>query len=118
MSLEAGLNILKTISPGTNKPLLTKLLEYLVIGLMIYGVYADASASLSTAKAARDEQIKGYSVQIGYQRTELEKLVLQQGLDSAQIKDLTEENERLRNWLKSYGERINRLEDIAMRRHK
>lgn len=118
MSVEAGLTVLKTLSPGTNKPLFAKLLEYLVIGLMIYGVYADASASLSTAKAGRDEQMKGYSVQIGYQRTEIEKLVLQQGLDSAQIKDLTEENGRLRNWLKSYGERINRLEDIAMRRHK
>lgn len=117
-SLTTGIEVLKTLSPSLGKSHLYKVLEYVVIGTMIYGVYADASASLTTAKAHRDEQIKGYSFQMGYQRTELERLALQQGLDTQQVQDLKVENERLRQWLKAQSERINRLEDLAMRRHR
>ena len=110
---------LRSLSSGPDpRGHLYKFVEYLVIGLMIYGVYADASASLSTAKSNRDEQIKGYAVQMGYQRTELEKLVLQQGLDHDEIAHLRAENESLRAWIKASSERINRLEDIALRRHR
>ena len=57
--LATGLDALKSISGDTGKTsLLKKLAEYLVIGLMIYGVYADASGSLATAKANRDQEIK------------------------------------------------------------
>jgi hypothetical protein len=117
-NLMTGLETLKTLSPSLGKSHLYKVLEYLVIGTMIYGVYADASASLTTAKAHRDEQIKGYSVQIGYTRTEIERIALQQGLDTQEIATLKAENERLRNWLKANTERVNRLEDVAIRRHR
>lgn len=115
--LAAGLDALKNIS-GTEgkKSLLKKLAEYLVIGLMIYGVYADASANLTTAKTGGDEQLKGYAVQMGYTRTAVEQVRLQEALDSEQIKDLTKENEQLREWLKALSARVNRLEDIAIRR--
>lgn len=115
--LDAGLDALKKVLPDTVKQSpLYKIGEYMVIGLMIYGVYADATSSLATAKEHRDQQIKGYDVQIGYTRTQLELMITQQALDTQEIKDLKLENERLRAWLKSSSERINRLEDVAIRR--
>jgi hypothetical protein len=115
--LEQAFGALKEVLPESlKKSPLYKLSEYLVIGAMIFGVYSDASSSLATAKEGRNQQLKGYEVQIGYTRTKVEELITQQALDTQAIVELNAENERLRAWIKASSERINRLEDISMRR--
>jgi len=115
--LEQAFGALKEVLPESLKTSpLYKISEYLVIGVMIFGVYSDASSSLAAAKEGRNQQLKGYDVQMGYTRTKVEELITQQALDTQEIKDLKVENERLRAWMKASSERINRLEDISMRR--
>jgi len=115
--LEASFEALKSALPDSlKKSPLYKLGEYAVILTMIFGVYSDATTSLATAKEGRNQQLKGYDVQMGYTRTKVEELITQQALDTQKIEDLKAENERLRAWMKASSERINRLEDISMRR--
>jgi hypothetical protein len=121
--MNAILELLKKLNPGFEKSTLYKILEYVVLAILLVGLYEDATGSLTNAKKARDEQMKGYAVQLGVQRSELEDLKL--------------DIERLRSWNKSMTERlnsqekafrdrqaealelrINRLEDAAMKRHK
>lgn len=100
--MNAILEILKKINPGIANNKLFKILEYAILALLLYGLYADATGSLSTAKAGRDQQIKGYAVQIGQNHTELY--------------NMKEEIQQLREWNKALSTRINRLEDVAIRR--
>ena len=93
----------------------------------IVGTYISLSNNLTIAKAARDEQMKGYAVQIG---------VLHSEVDGLQV-ELKDSITRLTNWNKSLTERlnnqekafrqqetnslqdrINRLEDAAMKRRR
>jgi len=92
------------LNPGLEKTTLYRLLEYVVLAVLLVGLWNDASESLSYAKAARDEQIKGYAVQIGVLHAENE----------AQKDDI----ESLRKWNKALADRINRLEDVAIRGHR
>lgn len=62
----------------------------------IIGTYVTLSNNLTVAKAARDEQIKGYAVQIGVLHTEVE--------------GLKEDVENLRKWNKSMADRLNNQE--------
>ena len=102
--MNAILEILKKLNPGFEKTTLYRLLEYVVLAVLLVGLWNDASESLSNAKAARDEQIKGYAVQIGVLHAENE----------AQ----KDEIENLRKWNKALSDRINRLEDVAIRGHR
>jgi hypothetical protein len=93
----------------------------------IVGTYISLSNNLTIAKAARDEQMKGYAVQIGVLRSEVDGLQ----------EELKDNITRLTNWNKSLTERlnnqekafrqqesnslqdrINRLEDAAMKRRR
>lgn len=117
------LELLKKLNPGFEKTTLYKIIEYVVLAVLLVGLYEDATGNLTTAKKARDEQMKGYAVQLGVQRHELD--------------DLKEDIERLRGWNKSMTarlnsqekefherqaqsleNRINRLEDAAIKRRK
>jgi hypothetical protein len=79
-------------------------MEWIVMITMIYGVYASGSASLNAAKSNRDEQLRGYAVQMG--------------INHAEIYALKEDAEQLRAWNRALSARINRLEDIALRKVK
>lgn len=93
----------------------------------IVGTYISLSNNLTIAKAARDEQMKGYAVQIGVLRSEVDGL--QEELKDS-ITRLTNWNksltERLNNQEKTFHQqesnslqdRINRLEDAAMKRRR
>lgn len=93
----------------------------------IVGTYISLSNNLTIAKAARDEQMKGYAVQIGVLRSEVDGL--QEELKDS-ITRLTNWNksltERLNNQEKAFRQqesnslqdRINRLEDAAMKRRR
>ena len=74
----------------------------LLLCATLAGMYSDLSSSLSTAKAARDEQIKGYAVQIGVLHSESESH--------------KEDIEKLRGWLKNVTERVNNQEREALER--
>jgi hypothetical protein len=121
--MNAILELLKKLNPGFEKSTLYKILEYVVLAVLLIGLYEDATGNLTTAKKSRDEQMKGYAVQLGVQRSELN--------------DLKQDIEQLRGWNKSMTERlnsqeksfhdrqaealehrINRLEDVAMKRRK
>jgi hypothetical protein len=93
----------------------------------IVGTYISLSNNLTIAKAARDEQMKGYAVQIGVLHSEVDGL--QEELKDS-ITRLTNWNksltERLNNQEKAFRQqetnslqdRINRLEDAAMKRRR
>jgi len=68
----------------------------------VFGVYLTLSQNLTTAKAARDEQMKGYAVQVGVLHTELN--------------GLKDDIERLTKWNKSLTERMNTQEQASLRR--
>lgn len=76
--MSAILELLKRLNPGLEKTTLYRLLEYVVLAVLLVGLWNDASESLSHAKAARDEQIKGYAVQIGvlHAENEAQKMTL------------------------------------------
>ncbi len=99
--MNAILSLLEKLNPNLAKSTAYKVIEYLVLAMLLYGLWQDASGSLSTAKAARDEQIKGYAVQIGVLHAENE----------AQKEDI----ESLRNWNTALSDRITRLEDVAIK---
>lgn len=92
--------LVKRYCPELSKSYLYKVLELAIILSMIYGVYTSAADSLTRAKAGRDEQIKGYALQIGYNRE--------------QIEELKSEIEKLRMWNKALSERVFRLESAAI----
>lgn len=92
--MNAILEILKKINPGIASNKLFKVLEYAVLALLLYGLYADATGSLSTAKAGRDQQLLGIEAQIGFTNKTVYEL-----------KDDTKDLER----------RIHRLESRALR---
>jgi len=93
----------------------------------IVGTYISLSNNLTIAKSARDEQMKGYAVQIGVLHSEVDGL--QEELKDS-ITRLTNWNksltERLNNQEKAFRQqetnslqdRINRLEDAAMKRRR
>lgn len=62
----------------------------------LIGTYVSLTNNLTVAKAARDEQIKGYAVQIGVLHTEVE--------------GLKEDVDSLRKWNKSMVDRLNAQE--------
>ena len=97
------LDTIVKLHPKFQKTTVYRILEWMILLVMFYGVYSDASGSLLTAKANRDEQIKGYSVQIGVNHQE--------------VFALKEEVQHLREWNKDLSNRVNRLEDIAIRGH-
>lgn len=121
--MNAVLELLKKLNPGFEKSTLYKILEYVVLAALLIGLYEDATGNLSNAKASRDEQIKGYAVQIGVLHSEVDGL-------TADLEKLREWNkklsERLNNQEKAFLDRqtqalenrINRLEDAAMGRKK
>jgi len=106
--MNAVLALLQKLDPSLGNPSLGKsalfrVLEYIVLIIMLYGLYADATGNLLAAKSNRDEQIKGYAVQMGLNHTEVYHLK-----DS--LADLEEKNKEL-------TARINRLEDKIIRGH-
>lgn len=108
------LELLKKINPGIANNKLFRIVEYVVLALLLYGLYVDFTGNLTNsnnlieAKTSRDEQLKGYAVQLG--------------IDRHEIYDLKDEVAGLRNWNKSMTERnkvleqrIHRLEDRALK---
>lgn len=89
----------------------------------IIGTYITLSNNLTVAKAARDEQMKGYAVQIGVLHSEVEGLKGDVTRLTGWNKSLTERlNAQERSFIeqesRSLQDRINRLEDAAMKRHR
>lgn len=101
--MDALIKLLKELNPKMFKGKLGKLVEYTVLLALLYGVYLSSDDHLNTAKANRDEQIKGIMVQVGVSRSEIDSL--------------KEDNQQLREWLKAMSARVNRLEDVAIRGH-
>jgi cell division protein FtsB len=102
--MNAILALLERMNPNLAKSTVYRLIEYVVLAILLVGLYQDASDSLTNAKAARDEQIKGYAVQIG---------VLH-----AEANALKDEVEGLKSWNKALSARVNRLEDAAIKGHR
>jgi len=94
--MNAILELLKKINPGIASNKLFKILEYAVLALLLYGLYADATGSLSTAKEGRDQQLLGIEAQIGFTNKTIYEL-------KDQVEDLEQ--------------RIHRLESRALRGH-
>lgn len=89
----------------------------------IIGTYITLSNNLTVAKAARDEQMKGYAVQIGVLHSEVEGLKGDITRLTGWNKSLTERlNTQERSFIeqesRSLQDRVNRLEDAAMKRHR
>ena len=102
--MNAILSLLEKLNPNFAKSTLYRILEYVVLAFLLVGLWTDISDNLTNAKSARDEQIKGYAVQIGILHSENE----------AQKDDI----EGLRKWNKGLSDRINRLEDVAIKGHR
>ena len=62
----------------------------------LFGTYMTLTNNLNTAKASRDEQMKGYAVQIGVLHSE--------------VNGLKEDVDGLRKWNKSMADRLNTQE--------
>ena len=106
--MNAILELLKKINPGIANNKLFKIIEYVVLALLLYGLYADATGSLNTAKEGRDQQLLGIEAQIGF--------------TNSTVYEMKDEIEQVRAWNKSISERnkvletrIHRLEDRALR---
>lgn len=82
------------------KGLLATLGTIVAIIAALVGTYVTLSNNLTVAKAARDEQMKGYAVQIGVLRSEVDGLK----------EDLKEDLVGLRQWNKSMTDRLNTQE--------
>jgi hypothetical protein len=72
------------------------------IAAALIGTYVTLTNNLNTAKAARDEQMKGYAVQIGVLHSE--------------VNGLKEDIENMRKWNKSMSERLNNQEKSELLR--
>lgn len=114
-------NFLKRLVGGAveSRWTLAKIGTVVSIVVALIGVYLSLSQNLTTAKAARDEQMKGYAVQVGILHTEVDGLKDDIERLSKWNKSLTErmntqEEENLRREADSLEDRINRLEDAAM----
>jgi archaellum component FlaC len=84
------------------KGLLATIGTIVAILAALVGTYMTLTNNLNTAKAARDEQMKGYSVQIGVLHSE--------------VNGLKEDVEGLRKWNKSMSERLNAQEKSELLR--
>lgn len=114
-------SFLKRLAGGAaeNKWTLTRIATVVSIFAALFGVYITLSDNLTTAKAARDEQMKGYAVQVGVLHTEINGLKEDVERLTKWNKSLTErlntqEQDNLRRESDSLQDRINRLEDAAM----
>lgn len=101
------------------KGLLATLATIVAIIASIVGTYISLSNNLNSAKAARDEQMKGYAVQIGVLHSEVEGLKEDITRLSGWNKSMTErlntqEKSFIEQESRSLQDRINRLEDAAM----
>lgn len=72
------------------------------IAAALFGTYMTLTNNLNTAKASRDEQMKGYAVQIGVLHNE--------------VNGLKEDVDNLRKWNKSMSERLNVQEKAELLR--
>jgi len=84
------------------KGLLATIGTIVAILAALVGTYMTLTNNLNTAKAARDEQMKGYSVQIGVLHSE--------------VNGLKEDIDNLRKWNKSMSERLNAQEKSELLR--
>ena len=96
----------KRYCPEITSSVLYKVLEISIILSLVYTAFSSVSDSLRKAKSDRDEQIKGYAVQIGYNRSEVEKVET----------ELRDEIKRMREWNKALSERVFRLETLSMKK--
>ena len=84
------------------KGLLATIGTIVAILAALVGTYMTLTNNLNTAKASRDEQMKGYAVQIGVLHNE--------------VNGLKEDVEGLRKWNKSMSERLNAQEKSELLR--
>jgi hypothetical protein len=84
------------------KGLLATIGTIVAILAALVGTYMTLTNNLNTAKAARDEQMKGYAVQIGVLHNE--------------VNGLKEDIEGVRKWNKSMSERLNAQEKSELLR--
>lgn len=94
--------ILAKINPGFEKTTIYRIMEYIVLAGLLYGLYADVTESLHMKSQGSAETLKGQMVQIGATRQ--------------LTADLEKEVNSLREWNKALSARVNRLEDVAIRR--
>lgn len=94
--------------PDIKKNPVYKALEWLVILALIYTTYQQFASELFAAKTNRDEEIKGYSVQIGQNHQEIYDIK----------SELKADDEKLRKWMTSISERVYRLESHALNKNK
>lgn len=83
------------------KGILATVATIVAIVASLIGTYISLSNNLNTAKAARDEQMKGYAVQIEVLHSE--------------VNGLKEDITRLSSWNKSMSERLNKQEGEFIR---
>jgi len=84
------------------KGLLATIGTIVAILAALVGTYMTLTNNLNTAKASRDEQMKGYAVQIGVLHNE--------------VNGLKEDIDNLRKWNKSMSERLNAQEKSELLR--
>lgn len=101
------------------KGLLATLGTIVAIIAALVGTYVTLSNNLTVAKAARDEQMKGYAVQIGVLHSEVDGLKedlvgLRQWNKSMTDRLNTQEKSFNEQESRSLQDRINRLEESAM----
>lgn len=84
------------------KGLLATIGTIVAILAALVGTYMTLTNNLNTAKASRDEQMKGYAVQIGVLHSE--------------VNGLKEDIDNLRKWNKSMSERLNAQEKSELLR--
>lgn len=94
--------LMAKVDPGFAKSTLYKVIEYGILAIMLYGLYADISGNLQDRTNGQDQAQQGYAVQIGVTRH--------------QVQDLEQEVNHLRDWNKALSARVNRLEDVAIKR--
>lgn len=129
--MNALLDLLKKIHPGIQHNHLFKLLEYVVLILMLYGMYVGTVGDLSKVTHDGHEEMAGVMAHATFAERQIEeikaKLLLMEANDKeahgpqeAQLKELAvnvaslqekvyalkEKNEALTNWNKSLSERV------------
>jgi len=101
--MNAILALLEKLNPNLAKSTVYRVIEYVVLALLLVGLWNDFTGNLDTAKLSRDEQIKGYAVQLGVAHSE--------------IYALKDELEGMKKWNAALSARINCLEDVAIKGH-